>query len=180
MFGCIVAGRLVQTNMQQVDATKYIFELPDARSINHIVVFMTGTQPFPDGFGATVYFLWPNPDSTPTWQLLGLLSNEKPSAVFKLGGVRRPASSTAFSSTASLISDEGGMMDADFDPAVNADASPPITATLGISVEPLAVCQQALDAKKAAASAASTTPAGALVLAGRNSNDVPNMALKLL
>jgi len=28
-----------------------IFNIPDADNINHIVVFMTGQIPFPDGFG---------------------------------------------------------------------------------------------------------------------------------
>lgn len=32
--------------------TKLVAEIPDADDINHIVVFMTGTTPFPDGMGA--------------------------------------------------------------------------------------------------------------------------------
>ncbi|KAJ2787896.1 hypothetical protein GGI15_000315 [Coemansia interrupta] len=80
MFGCIVAGRLVQTNLQQVDVNKYVFELPDAHNINHIVVFLLGTIPFEPGFGATVHLLWPNKN----WQMLGALSNDKPSAIFRL------------------------------------------------------------------------------------------------
>ncbi|KAI9505806.1 hypothetical protein BX070DRAFT_188370 [Coemansia spiralis] len=80
MFGCIVAGRLVQTNLQQVDVNKYVFELSDAQNINHIVVFLLGTIPFESGYAATVHLLWPNK----SWQLLGALSNEKPSAIFRL------------------------------------------------------------------------------------------------
>ncbi|KAJ1832508.1 hypothetical protein LPJ63_003481 [Coemansia sp. RSA 2711] len=80
MFGCIVAGRLVQTNLQQVDVNKYVFELPEAHSINHIVVFLLGTIPFEPGYAATVHLLWPNK----SWQLLGVLSNDKPSAIFRL------------------------------------------------------------------------------------------------
>ncbi|CAJ0910427.1 2958_t:CDS:2 [Entrophospora sp. SA101] len=82
MFGCIVAGRLIQTNLQQVDVNKYIFELPDAASINHIVVFLLGTIPFDPGYAATVHFLWPGSEGG--WKLLGMLSNEKPSAIFRL------------------------------------------------------------------------------------------------
>ncbi|KAI8854045.1 hypothetical protein BC829DRAFT_381149 [Chytridium lagenaria] len=115
MFGCIVAGRLVQTNLQQVDATKYVFELTDAKSINHIVVFLLG-QPFPAGYAATVHFLWPNVNAPPTWQLLGMLSNEKPSAVFKLSGRKDMGSSQN-----DLMMDDGEM---------------PVTANLGISIEP--------------------------------------------
>ncbi|KAJ2187669.1 hypothetical protein GGH19_000762 [Coemansia sp. RSA 1807] len=80
MFGCIVAGRLVQTNLQQVDVNKYVFELPEAQTINHIVVFLLGTNPFEPGYAATVHLLWPNK----SWQLLGMLSNDKPSAIFRL------------------------------------------------------------------------------------------------
>ena len=38
----------------------------------------------PDGFGASVFFSWPSPNSEPIWQLLGYVSNQKPSAIFKI------------------------------------------------------------------------------------------------
>jgi Protein of unknown function (DUF775) len=57
----------VQTNLQQVDVNKWVFELPDANNINHITVFLLGTIPFDAGYGATVHILWPNKD----WKLLG-------------------------------------------------------------------------------------------------------------
>lgn len=76
MFGCCVAGRPLQTNLQQIDETHAMFELPAAGSINHICVFLLGTVPFPDGYGATVHFFWPSKG----FQLLGMLSNDKPSA----------------------------------------------------------------------------------------------------
>lgn len=43
MFGCCVAGRLLQTNLQQIDETHAYFELPAAENINHICVFLLGT-----------------------------------------------------------------------------------------------------------------------------------------
>ena len=46
MFGCCVAGRLLQTNLQQVDETHAYFELPNASAINHICVFLLGTGRF--------------------------------------------------------------------------------------------------------------------------------------
>ncbi|KAI8901338.1 hypothetical protein BC833DRAFT_578366 [Globomyces pollinis-pini] len=64
-----------------------MFELMDASSINHIVIFLLG-QPFPEGFGATVHFLWPS-TTNPSWVFLGILTNDKPSAIFKLGGLYR-------------------------------------------------------------------------------------------
>lgn len=85
MFGCVVAGRLLQTNLQHIDETHAIFEVPSASTINHICVFLLGTSapiilfvrcyrlteallvPFPDGYGATVHFHWPGKG----FQLLG-------------------------------------------------------------------------------------------------------------
>jgi hypothetical protein len=86
MFGCCVAGRLLQTNLQQVDDTHALFELPAASTINHVCIFLLGTSksslhlidvcsayglqvPFPVGYGATVHFYWPGRGS----QLLGML-----------------------------------------------------------------------------------------------------------
>ncbi|KAG0279988.1 hypothetical protein BGZ95_011663 [Linnemannia exigua] len=100
MFGCIVAGRLVQTNLQQVDVNKFTFQLDDAEAINHIVVFLLGTMPFQQGSAATVHLLWPNK----TWQLLGMLSNEKASAIFRLKA-NGSKSTTAQHSTGATVSD---------------------------------------------------------------------------
>ncbi|KAJ1789987.1 hypothetical protein LPJ59_005245 [Coemansia sp. RSA 2399] len=113
MFGCIVAGRLVQTNIQQVDVNKYVFELSDAHRINHVVVFLLGTIPFEPGYAATVHLLWPNK----SWQLLGALSNDKPSAIFRLKSAITPEEA------------EAARM-----PGANAE--------LGISIEPLQVVEQ--------------------------------------
>ncbi|KAI7883191.1 DUF775-domain-containing protein [Lichtheimia hyalospora FSU 10163] len=118
MFGCIVAGRLVQTNLQQVDANKYVFELSDAQSINHIVVFLLGTVPFEQGYGATVHLLWPNKE----WQLLGALYNEKPSAIFRLKQSNNNNNNTI--------------------------PMPSTTATLGISIDPIPAVQQQVEALK--------------------------------
>nr|CAG4638724.1 EOG090X0D82 [Cyclestheria hislopi] len=84
MFGLIVSGRLVQTDFQQVGATQFLTTVLEADNINHIVVFLTGVQPFPEGLGGSVYFSWPDPSAPPTWQLLGFISNNKPSAIFKI------------------------------------------------------------------------------------------------
>ncbi|KAM9036768.1 protein Hikeshi isoform X1 [Sarcophilus harrisii] len=88
MFGCLVAGRLVQTVAQQVAEDKFVFDLPDYQSINHVVVFMLGTVPFPDGMGGSVYFSYPDSSGMPVWQLLGFVTNGKPSAIFKISGLK--------------------------------------------------------------------------------------------
>jgi len=126
MFGCVVAGRLVQTNLQQIDETHAIFELPNVSTINHICVFLLGTVPFPVGYGATVHFHWPGKGS----QLLGGLSNDKPSAIFRLRGT------FSSQSTFNHASFQGAV-----DPSV---ATGDTTAILGISVEPLVDIQTQL------------------------------------
>ncbi|KAF9242282.1 DUF775-domain-containing protein [Melanogaster broomeanus] len=121
MFGCCVAGRLLQTNLQQVDDTHALFEIPAAEKVNHVCVFLLGTVVFPEGYGATVHFLWPGKGS----QVLGMLSNEKPSAIFRLRSIfsaSNPASGmstpSAFTSAASITTGQ-------------------VTAILGFAVEPL-------------------------------------------
>ena len=41
----------VQTDLQQVEETKFLINIANADSINHIVIFMTGQTPFPDALG---------------------------------------------------------------------------------------------------------------------------------
>ncbi|XP_056120794.1 protein Hikeshi [Rhinichthys klamathensis goyatoka] len=88
MFGCLVAGRLVQTDAQQVSADKFVFDLPDCERVHHVVVFLLGTVPFPAGMGGAVYFSFPDPALGPVWQLLGFITNDKPSAIFKISGLK--------------------------------------------------------------------------------------------
>ncbi|KAI9597135.1 hypothetical protein BDF19DRAFT_435972 [Syncephalis fuscata] len=96
MFGCLAAGRLVTR-------------------VNHLVVFLTGAIPFEEGYGASVHLLWPGAD----WQLLGMLCNEKPSAIFRLRDLTNLQT-----------------------PAATSEA---VTAMIGLSVEPLSIIQQQLE-----------------------------------
>lgn len=85
MFGCIAAGRLVQTNILQIDSNKYTIRIEQASQIQHLVVFLTGQQAFVPNTAATIYFRYLSASAAGSeWRFLGILTNEKPSAVFKL------------------------------------------------------------------------------------------------
>jgi len=128
MFGCCVAGRLVQTNIAKIDDTHAYFELPSATTINHVCVFLTGDVPFPDGYGATVHLFWPGRG----FQLLGMLTNEKPSAFFRLRGTSS-TSATPNSSAQNVFSQQGLQGAAGF--------GGDVTAILGLAIEPLGAIQ---------------------------------------
>jgi hypothetical protein len=128
MFGCLVAGRLLQTNLIQVDDTHAYFELANASTINHVCVFLIGTVPFPDGYGAAVHFFWPGKG----FQLLGMLSNEKPSAIFRLRGTYSGETSSAAQNKFSTFS------------SAQPGAQQDVTAILGLSIEPLMQIQSQL------------------------------------
>ncbi|KAI0768304.1 hypothetical protein BD413DRAFT_614621 [Trametes elegans] len=148
MFGCLVAGRLLQTNLQQIDETHALFELPSAGSINHICVFLLGTVPFPDGYGATVHFYWPGKG----FQLLGMLSNEKPSAIFRLRGTY----SAQTTNTHAVFS------------GAASDTSPSdVTAFVGLSIEPLTQIQQEMSALPSAVAKVNNPVADATLMAER-------------
>ncbi|OXU24181.1 hypothetical protein TSAR_001214 [Trichomalopsis sarcophagae] len=126
MLGLIVSGRLVQTDFQLVGENKFLITIPDADSINHVVVFLTGTVPFIDGMGGAVYFSWPDPNAPPNWQFLGYVSNNKPSAIFKISNLKKNHEFEnnnlgIFGATSTTISH---------------------VAQIGISVEPLSILEQ--------------------------------------
>ncbi|KAH9458844.1 hypothetical protein MJO29_009931 [Puccinia striiformis f. sp. tritici] len=115
VFACIIPSRPVQTNVTHLPPNRFIFQFEDPGSINHLVVFLTGIVPLPEGYGASIHFQFPN---KPDWQLLGMLSGTKPSAIFRLKGTMVPSQLDWASS---------GMTD-----------MPTALATLGILVGPLA------------------------------------------
>ncbi|XP_010151124.1 PREDICTED: protein Hikeshi, partial [Eurypyga helias] len=78
----------VQAAPQQVAEDKFVFDIPDYENINHVVVFMLGTIPFPEGMGGSVYFCYPDQSGMAVWQLLGFVTNDKPSAIFKISGLK--------------------------------------------------------------------------------------------
>lgn len=131
MFGVVVAGRLVQTDYKQVTANQFLFNIVDADSINHVVVFLTGQTPFPEGFGGAVYFAWPSVMGQ-NWILLGHITNIKPSAIFKVSKLKSTDSS--------------------LNPFQTMANQPTDIAQIGISVDPLAELSQQMPATSAAVS----------------------------
>lgn len=79
----------VQTDVQQVGQTQFLFNIPEADNINHIVLFLTGTISLPERMAGAVYFSWPDPHAPPNWQFLGHISNTKPSAIFKISQLKK-------------------------------------------------------------------------------------------
>lgn len=117
MFGCLVSGRIVQTNAQQVDANRFLFLVDKANQIQHIAVFLLGTVPLKEGYGASIFFGWPPYQQ---WKYLGYLTNNKPSAMFRL----------------QTTSGGGGI---DVDMGMERDDN--VVAQIGISIEPLNVVE---------------------------------------
>jgi len=125
MFGLIASGRLVSTNWEQISETNCVAELVDADSVNHIVIFLTGQTPFPDGMGGAVYFAWPDPSGgPPNWQLLGYITNQKPSAIFRISKLKGGEAASVTNSFSML-----------------GQKAHHINALVGISVEPLTVIE---------------------------------------
>ncbi|GAA5828830.1 hypothetical protein JCM11251_005888 [Rhodosporidiobolus azoricus] len=118
---------------------RFAAQIENAQELNHITVFLTGQAPFPEGYGCTIHLDAPGKG----WQLIGSLSNAKPSAIFRLRGTFIPSAST-FSSTF-------------------ASSSTSTTATLGISCEPLAAVEAQIAALGSSATAANPANSSALV-----------------
>jgi len=130
MFGLLVSGRLVDTSFREVDNTHCVIDVDGSGSFNHLVVFLTGQHAFPDGTGGAVYFSWPNIDiGEPAWQYLGMISNAKPSAIFKISKAK------------GVASDDEQKISHRFNQQMLQCQIPKTTAQVGISVEPLSLLQ---------------------------------------
>jgi len=134
MLGLIVSGRLVQTDFQQITENKFLITVPDADNINHVVIFLTGSVPFPEGMGGAVYFSWPDPTAPPNWQFLGCICNTKPSAIFKISNLKK---NHEFENSNLSIFGIGKISH---------------NAQIGISVEPLNILEQQIAVNSANAS----------------------------
>ena len=86
------------------------------------------------GTGGSVYFSWPDPNAPQSWQYLGFISNDKPSAVFRLTKLRDSLNGkTGGDASASLLNNF----------AFNQTHVSHV-AQIGISIEPLTEINQQL------------------------------------
>lgn len=85
MFGLLAPGRHVTTQIIQTGESVFLMQVENTASINHLCIFLTGTMPFTEGLGGSIHIGWPPNDGTePAWEYLGYISNEKPSALFRI------------------------------------------------------------------------------------------------
>uniref|UniRef100_A0A0N4ZPE3 DUF775 domain-containing protein n=1 Tax=Parastrongyloides trichosuri TaxID=131310 RepID=A0A0N4ZPE3_PARTI len=101
VFAALVVGRNVNANFEVVSPNNFLCTITDNTNISHIVIFLTGAEPFPEGFGGSIYMRWASVGNTdPAWHYLGSISNDKPSAMFKVGNLydKEPTHSNIFSS----------------------------------------------------------------------------------
>uniref|UniRef100_A0A8D9A4M0 Protein OPI10 homolog n=1 Tax=Cacopsylla melanoneura TaxID=428564 RepID=A0A8D9A4M0_9HEMI len=135
MFAILVSGRLVQTNYELVAENRFLFTIPEADTINHVAVFMTGSIPFPEGMGGMVYFNWPEPDAPSNWKLLGVIANEKPSSIFKISNLKSSDKHLLNGCTSVALYNPFGQQPVSHN------------AQIGISVEPLQVVNEHMTSK---------------------------------
>ena len=83
LFGVVAAGRPVMTDFQTVNETRAVTMLADPCSIAEVTFFLLPTTPVPPGYGAILYYS--APPSFDTWTVIGAISPEKPSGVFRTG-----------------------------------------------------------------------------------------------
>lgn len=156
MFAVVIPGRIVQPVPQVEQSERFFTTLTDISTLNHICIFLTGAIAFPEGYGCTIHFESP----TKGWQLIGGLSNLKPSAIFKLKGSFIPSSQTSTFTSNPLSTNN--------------------SASLGILLEPLASVEAQLSTLSTSAST-TTLPSSSteLVLARPIANDPVSIAQKI-
>ncbi|KAL0220333.1 hypothetical protein RCL1_000187 [Eukaryota sp. TZLM3-RCL] len=81
-FGIVLSGRpIVTSEIQQVAPDRFLYQFDNAAAVKNIAIFLTGSIPLPPGLAASVFVS--GPPGRP-WNLLGAITNDRPSAVFPL------------------------------------------------------------------------------------------------
>lgn len=153
MFGLLISGRPVNPSPEVLSQTQYAFRIPSTPPFTHIALFvLPGAQfPAPD-VGATV---WVQIPPSTDFRLLGALSPNKQSAIFKIN--------TGARSTNLARDDEGDLMvDDDSSTAITGDGSEIV---IGVSIEPAAQVEAQLATLKASSGANGAATSTAMVRA---------------
>lgn len=82
MFGVVIPGRPIITEFQTIDPTKAISIIDYPATVAEITFFLLPNTPIPPGYGAILYFAVPPFNS---WVLLGAVTANKPSGIFRTG-----------------------------------------------------------------------------------------------
>lgn len=163
-FGVIIPPLPVQTNPVAISPTQFAFTLPTNPNLNHIVIFLLPGTALPLDTLAAIYVRFPS--STSEFKLLGAVSNEKQSAILKIGN---DTENTGLNSQAAngVVDDE--MIDDETSSANPLVDSVPGDMTIGISIEPVATIAPqlaALDLEEGGRASSSQT---ALISSSRRS-----------
>lgn len=103
---------------------------------------MTGAAPLPAGTAGCIYFSMPDPNAPPTWHYLGYLTNEKPSAIYRITNISHQSTQQASAGAGS---------------GFNYTQAPVLhVAQIGVSVEPLDSAMQMCPAIETSASNVNT------------------------
>lgn len=116
----------------QIEVSKFVLTVDNAAKIHHIVIFLLPNSTLDPNMAASVYFQLPGKD----FQLLGAISNEKPSAIFKINSNSLKPTSGVYDLDDMV--DDGDVREIDASYAIN----------IGISLEPMSVVEQAMIAQK--------------------------------
>ncbi|RMZ99237.1 OPI10 -like protein [Brachionus plicatilis] len=141
MFGVLISGRLPQNNFQRVSETQFLIEVHDIENVNHIVVYMTGEMPFPDGYAGGVYFCYQS-GGEQRWIYLGKICNQKPSAIFRITNLKHDTNSLSVTPFGGFggptISHLNAMIGISVEPISAIDALTPATETQTTNVNSFA------------------------------------------
>ncbi|KAL8741388.1 MAG: hypothetical protein Q9190_006000 [Brigantiaea leucoxantha] len=179
LFGIILPSRPVITNPLAISQTQFAFTVPRYPSFSHLIVFLVPGIELPPSTLAAVYIQFP---STPEFKLLGAISNDKQTAIFRIRNSDPDVGTTAGGGGAH----EEEMTDVDFSPAGPTPTNgldPNQQVTIGISIEPATNMEAqlaALRANKPSLTSSAEPASSALVLANRNQRGGSPLSTKVL
>ncbi|KAF8421642.1 hypothetical protein EV426DRAFT_608512 [Tirmania nivea] len=186
MFGCIAAGRPVQTNLNALSPTQYVLLLPTspAQPLNHLVVFLLPDTSLPPNTAASVYIQL---SPSQPFILLGAIGNEKPSAIFRVKGLSAAVPAEGEVDVDDMTDEGAGGVGAGVGntSASGAGSGSETTISLGISIEPLSSVLASLSSLPSTIQSAQTprtaTPApGQLVLAANKPPTILTLARRII